>query len=340
MATDLRALELSTVYNQPLDLSIVIPVYNECESLRILHNKIVEVLAPLAIAWEVIYIDDGSTDGSTKLLRDLQAIDPHIVVIVQRRNFGKSPALAAGFAVIRGNVVINMDADLQDEPAEIPRLLAKLHEGYDVVLGWRQTRHDRPTKIMASHFANAMTTLLTGVRVKDMNSGLKAYTAECVEQLHMYGDMHRYIPVLAHYGGFSIAEIPVAHHKRQFGKSKYSTGRFLRGGLDLLTVVFLNQYGRRPLHLFGLVGGICLAIGTLINLGLTWEWLQGYRPIGNRPALMLGVLLMLIGFQILTSGLIAELVVAFMQKNDSPLRTVRKIYRADEAHRETEAQER
>ena len=311
-----------------LDLSLVIPVYNECESLKLLHEGIVELLARLPLQWEAIYVDDGSTDGSTLVLQELQQSDSRVVVAVQRRNFGKSLALAAGFALARGNILITLDADLQDDPAEIPNLLAKINDGYDVVLGWRHKRQDPLSKTIPSWIANRTTQLMTGLHIHDMNIGLKAYRAECIQQIQVYGDLHRYLPILAHFAGFRVAEIPVAHYKRRFGKSKYSTGRLLRGGLDLVTILFLNQYGRRPLHLFGLLGGVLLLIGFLINLGLSIEWLQGVRPIGNRPALILGVLLMLVGFQILTLGLLAELLVAFIQKNDNPLNTVRKVYQA------------
>ena len=312
-----------------LDLSLVIPVYNECESLSILHQSIVDVVAPLSLQWEVIYVDDGSTDGSTQKLRELQQSDSRVVVAVQRRNFGKSLALAAGFALAAGRILITLDADLQDDPAEIPNLLAKIEEGYDVVLGWRHQRQDPLSKTIPSWIANRTTRLMTGLNIHDMNIGLKAYRAECIQQIRVYGDLHRYMPILANFAGFRVVEIPVTHHQRRFGKSKYSTGRLLRGGLDLVTILFLNQYSRRPLHLFGLLGGVFLLIGFLINLGLSIEWLQGIRPIGNRPALILGVLLMLVGFQILTLGLLAELLVAFIQKNDNPLNTVKQLYQTN-----------
>lgn len=309
-----------------LDLSLVIPVYNECESLAILQQGIVDVLSKTPLQWEVIYIDDGSTDGSTKALSALQQSDTHVVVAVQRRNFGKSMALAAGFALARGRILVTLDADLQDDPAEIPRLLATLEEGNDVVLGWRHQRQDPLSKTIPSWIANRTTQLVTGLHVHDMNIGLKVYRAECIQQITVYGDLHRYMPILAHFAGFRVAEIPVTHRRRRFGKSKFGTARFVRGGLDLVTVVFLNRYGRRPLHLFGFLGGLLLLVGFLINLGLSIEWFEGIRPIGNRPALILGVLLMLVGFQILTLGLLAELMVAFIQKNDNPLNTVKTIY--------------
>jgi glycosyltransferase involved in cell wall biosynthesis len=302
-----------------IDLSIVIPVYNECESLRLLHQKIVSAVEPLNIAWEVVYIDDGSKDGSAEILQDLQRADPHVVVGCQRRNFGKSLALASGFALARGNYLVTMDADLQDEPMEIPHLLAKLEEGWDVVIGWRQQRLDTPQKRFVSWIANTVTAFMTGLSVHDMNTGLKAYRRDCVERLSLYGDMHRYIPIIAHYMGFRIVEVPVVHQKRRFGKSKYNASRLLRGGLDLITVLFLSEYSNRPLHLFGTIGGVLFMAGVGISAMLGVEWIEGIRPIGTRPLFSVGIFLMLIGGQIMSLGLVAELMVAFVQRTVNPL---------------------
>lgn len=306
-------------------LSIIIPVYNERESLPILFNKIVEAVTPLGFDWEVVFVDDGSTDGSTDVLRELQAANSNVIVAVQRRNFGKSRGLAVGFMLAKGDIVMTMDADLQDDPAEIPHLLAKLEEGYDVVSGWKHDRQDPISKTLPSWVANTFTTLSTGVKLKDMNSGLKMYRADCVHNLTLYGDLHRYIPVLAHDAGFKIAEIPVNHHKREYGKSKYGPGRLLSGGLDLLTVLFLTRYSRKPLHLFGGIGGILLIIGFIINVILTVQWLQGFA-LSERPLLILGVLLMMVGVQLVTMGLLAELLVSYIQRNEDPLHNVRTIY--------------
>lgn len=306
-------------------LSIIIPVYNERESLPILFNKIVEAVTPLGFDWEVVFVDDGSTDGSTDVLRELQAANSNVIVAVQRRNFGKSRGLAVGFLLAKGDIVMTMDADLQDDPAEIPHLLAKLEEGYDVVSGWKHDRQDPISKTLPSWVANTFTTLSTGVKLKDMNSGLKMYRADCVHNLTLYGDLHRYIPVLAHDAGFKIAEIPVNHHKREYGKSKYGPGRLLSGGLDLLTVLFLTRYSRKPLHLFGGIGGILLIIGFIINVILTIQWLQGFA-LSERPLLILGVLLMMVGVQLVTMGLLAELLVSYIQRNEDPLHNVRTIY--------------
>ena len=313
------------------ELSVIIPVYNEKESLPILYDRLLAVLDELGMRWEIVFVDDGSRDGSSQVLKDLQQQDDRLVVVAQRRNFGKSLALAAGFEVAQGEILITMDADLQDEPAEIPTLLAKLNEGYDVVTGWKKHRQDPLSKRIPSRIANRTTALMTGLNLNDMNSGFKVYRRDCIQRITLYGDLHRYVPVLAHYAGFQVTEVPVVHHKRQFGKSKYGMGRLLRGGLDLMTVLFLNQYGRRPLHLFGTTGGLMLLAGFLINLWLTIEWIGGARNLSNRPLLILGVLLMLMGIQLLTMGLLAELLVSFIQRSEHPLNTVAHIYRAEQS---------
>lgn len=313
------------------ELSVIIPVYNEKESLPVLYDRLLAVLDDLGMRWEIVFVDDGSRDGSSQVLKDLQQQDDRLVVVAQRRNFGKSLALAAGFEVAQGEILITMDADLQDEPAEIPTLLAKLNEGYDVVTGWKKHRQDPLSKRIPSRIANRTTALMTGLNLNDMNSGFKVYRRDCIQRITLYGDLHRYVPVLAHYAGFRVTEVPVVHHKRQFGKSKYGMGRLLRGGLDLMTVLFLNQYGRRPLHLFGSTGGLMLLAGFVINLWLTMEWIGGARNLSNRPLLILGVLLMLMGIQLLTMGLLAELLVSFIQRSEHPLNTVAHIYRAEQS---------
>lgn len=313
---------------ESLDLSIVVPAYNEAESVPLLHERIRAVVEPLGLVWEVVYVDDGSTDGTRAALRALQAADSHVVVAEQRRNSGKSLALNTGFALARGAIIITMDADLQDEPGEIPNLLAKLDEGYDVVSGWKHERQDPLSKRVPSWIANHVTAWITGLRLHDMNCGLKAYRAEAVRELHLYGDLHRYIPILAHYNGFRVTEIPVVHHKRRFGRSKYGPGRLLRGGLDLLTVLFLNNFRYRPLHLFGGTGLLLLLAGFFVNAYLSIEWFQGMRPLSQRPLLTLGVLLMLMGVQLGTIGLVAELLVSVVQRQEDPLRITRAVLRA------------
>ena len=276
-------------------------------------------------------MDDGSTDGTRAALRALQAADSHVVVAEQRRNSGKSLALNTGFALARGAIIITMDADLQDEPGEIPNLLAKLDEGYDVVSGWKHERQDPLSKRVPSWIANHVTAWITGLRLHDMNCGLKARVDEAVRELHLYGDLHRYIPILAHYNGFRVTEIPVVHHKRRFGRSKYGPGRLLRGGLDLLTVLFLNNFRYRPLHLFGGTGLLLLLAGFFVNAYLSIEWFQGMRPLSQRPLLTLGVLLMLMGVQLGTIGLVAELLVSVVQRQEDPLRITRAVLRTPDA---------
>ncbi|PJF45185.1 MAG: glycosyltransferase [Phototrophicales bacterium] len=317
-----------------MELSLVIPVYNEVESLPHLYTKLVQQLEALGKTWEIIFVDDGSKDGSTEVLKRLQSEDSRITVAIQRRNFGKSLALAVGFELARGDVIITMDADLQDEPSEIPNLLAKIDEGYDLVVGWKKKRHDPLSKTIPSYIANRITRLLTGVQLHDMNSGLKAMQAEVARTIRIYGDLHRYIPIIAHYNGFAVTEIPVVHHQRQFGRSKYGPGRLLRGGFDLLTVVFVANYRYRPLHLFGGIGSLMTFLGLVINAYLTIEWFRGDRPIGDRPLLTLGVLLMIVGVQLLTIGLLAELLVSSIQQRANPLDTVRQVLSVSSAQKE------
>lgn len=309
-----------------IDISIVIPVYNEHESLKILYEKISEVMSGLNQTWEIVFVDDGSTDGSQQLLKQLHEQHDQITLGIQRRNFGKSVALMMGFELARGNTIITMDSDLQDDPEEIPALLAKIHEGYDIVTGWKHERQDPLSKRIPSKIANFVTSSATGLVLNDMNSGLKAYTRECAKNIHIYGELHRYIPVIAHMDGYRVSEVPVTHHARQFGHSKYGAGRLLKGGFDFITILFLGRYGRRPLHFFGIIGGVVLALGLLINMKLTIDWFMGIRPIGDRPLLLLGILMTLVGIQLLSVGLIAELIVAMKERGENPLMTAREIF--------------
>jgi glycosyltransferase involved in cell wall biosynthesis len=326
--------------HSPLALSLIVPVFNERESLPHLHEKITAVMTALDLSWEIIYIDDGSSDGSVEVVRGLQVGDPHIVLAVQRRNFGKSQALAVGFALARGKTLITLDADLQDDPEEIPNLIAKLEEGFDVVSGWKHDRQDPLSKRLPSWVANTATSLTTGLKLHDMNSGLKAFRTDCVKRIQVYGDLHRYIPVIAHLSGYRVGEIPVTHHKRRFGRSKYGPGRFMRGGLDLITVIFLNQYSRRPLHLFGGGGVLMLLVGLGINFLLVIEWVRGTGlPLHQRPLLLLGILLMVMGIQLLTMGLLAELLVSYIQRQEDPLNTTEQVYKPTPAEQSATASE-
>jgi glycosyltransferase involved in cell wall biosynthesis len=253
-----------------------------------------------------VYVDDGSTDDSYARLVELHRAHGNVRVVRHRRNFGKAAALSAGFAVAQGDIVVTIDADLQDDPTEIPRLLAKLDEGYDLVSGWKCTRRDPFARRLFSKIYNGTTAIVTGVRLHDMNCGLKAYRAEVLQNVRLYGDMHRFVPVLAHHLGFRTTEIPVNHRPRANGKSRYGFERYARGFFDLLTVAYLGRYRYRPLHFFGGIGLALAGIGTLILLYLTAIKVGG-SAIGGRPLLMLGVVLLVVGVQFFSIGLVGEL---------------------------------
>jgi dolichol-phosphate mannosyltransferase len=290
-------------------ISVVVPVHNEERSVALLYEELRAALEPLGHEWEAVYVDDGSSDGSFSALTRLHAATPNVRVIRLRRNFGKSAALAAGFAEARGDVVVTIDGDLQDDPTEIPKLLAKLDEGFDLVSGWKTRRRDSWARRFLSRGFNRMTGWLTGVRLHDVNCGLKAYRAETLRGLRIYGELHRFIPVLAHHRGFRIAELPVNHRPREHGRSRYGLERYLRGFLDLLSVSFMGRYRHRPLHLFGGLGLLLGSIGFVILAYLTVLKAAGHA-IGGRPLLLLGVLLVVVGLQFFSLGLISELITA------------------------------
>ncbi len=291
---------------KPIDISVLIPLFDEEENLQPLFEKIRAVLDERRRSWEILFVDDGSSDGSFSVLKNLRESDPRIRIIQLRRNFGKSAALDAGFKAVRGGRVIIMDADLQDDPEEIPALLKKIDEGYDLVTGWRADRHDRFIKKYTSRIYNFVTATMTGIRLHDFNCGLKAFRREVVRDITLYGELHRYIPPIAHWKGYKVTEIRVCHHPRAFGKSKFGPSRFFAGFMDLLTVMFLTKYIKKPLHLFGGAGLIFFSLGLVINIYLAILKILGYG-IGGRPLLILGVLLMLIGFQLISTGLIGEM---------------------------------
>jgi glycosyltransferase involved in cell wall biosynthesis len=298
-------------------LSVIVPVLNEEESLRELHRQTMAVCGRHGIDVEMIFVDDGSTDGSWKIVQDLAAEDDRVFGIRFRRNFGKAAALTAGLNAIRGDFVMTMDADLQDDPEEIPRFLARLEEGFDVVNGWKERRLDPWHKVYPSKVFNWMVGTLTGLRLHDHNCGIKIFRSAVGRELRLYGELHRFIPVLAHARGFRVGEMAVHHRPRQFGHSKYGFKRFLRGFLDLLTVSFLTGFGQRPLHLLGGIGLFCFGMGALglSYLGLLWiamNWfhLWSASPIGTRPMLQYSIASMLLGAQVLSLGMLAELIVA------------------------------
>ncbi|MRR08907.1 glycosyltransferase [bacterium] len=291
-------------------VSVVIPVCNERQTLEPLHRRVREVLAANELAGEIIFVDDGSDDGSWEVITALTRRDKRTAAISFRRNFGKAAALTAGFARARGGIVVTMDGDLQDDPEEIPRFVAKLEEGFDLVSGWKQSRRDPLSKTVPSKLFNRVTALTSGVPLHDFNCGFKAYRAAVLREVSIYGELHRYIPVLAHHRGFRIAEIAVRHHPRVAGRSKYGWGRLVKGYLDLLTVVFLTRYARRPGHFFGTVGSFAFGTGLLINGYMTLVKYVGHQAIGQRPLLLLGTLLMILGIQFVSIGLLGEMIAA------------------------------
>jgi len=288
-------------------ISVVIPVHNEERSVALLFDEVDSALEPLGQPWEAVFVDDGSDDGTFSALTRLHAAAENVRVVRLRRNFGKAAALQAGFAEAQGDVVVTIDGDLQDDPAEIPRLLAKLDEGFDLVSGWKARRRDPWSRRLPSRIFNVVTGRLSGVRLHDLNCGLKAYRAEVLADLRIYGELHRFIPVLAHYRGFRVAELPVNHRPREHGRSRYGMERYLRGFLDLLTVTFMGRYRHRPLHLFGGLGLGLGGIGSLVLVYLAALKLGG-QAIGHRPLLTLGVLLVVVGMQFLSLGLLSELI--------------------------------
>ncbi len=296
-------------------LSLIIPLLNEADNLYPLYERLTASLGKLGQPYEFIFIDDGSTDASPAILEVLFRRDPARVRVIQFRcNFGKTAALNAGFAHARGQVIITMDADLQDDPAEIPAMLAKLDEGYDLVAAWRVNRQDPLDKTLPSRIFNVVVSRVTGVRLHDFNCGFKVYRRAVTDSVKLYGELHRFIPVLAHQHGFRIAELPVQHHPRQAGVSKYGAGRLLKGFLDFGIVLFLTTYLKRPLHLFGAVGLAVFGAGSLINLYLAFLWLLrevggvlSIGPIGTRPLLIVGVLAMILGIQLISIGLLGEM---------------------------------
>ena len=287
-------------------ISIVIPLHNEERSVALLYEELQAALEPLAQEWEAVFVDDGSVDGSFAALTRLHDGNENVRVVRLRRNFGKAAALAAGFAQARGETVVTIDADLQDDPAEIPRLLVKLEEGFDLVSGWKTRRRDPLRRRVLSRIFNWVTGRVSGLRLHDMNCGLKAYRAEVVRGMPLYGELHRFIPVLAQYRGFRVAELPVNHRPREHGRSRYGVERYVRGFLDLLTVSFIGRYRHRPLHLFGGLGLILGLLGVAILVYLTVVKALGHA-IGERPLLTLGVLLVVVGLQFFSLGLISEM---------------------------------
>lgn len=298
-------------------ISVVIPMLDEEESLPELIAQLEPVLEKTANGrYEVLFIDDGSNDSSFEIVRQHNRKNGRVRGIRFRRNYGKSAALSVGFEAVRNDYVITMDADLQDDPAEIPNLVAKLNEGYDLVSGWKKKRNDPLEKRLPSKFFNFVTSTVSGVKLHDFNCGLKAYRRDVVKTVRVYGEMHRYIPALAHWEGFRITELPVQHRARKYGNSKFGFSRYMKGFLDLLTVVFTTRFIKRPLHLFGTVGAIFALAGLIIDLYLSFEWAYHNMPLSNRPLTLFGVALIIVGVQLISMGLIGEMIVKNSLSNE------------------------
>ncbi|CAA9571385.1 MAG: Glycosyltransferase [uncultured Thermomicrobiales bacterium] len=287
-------------------ITVVVPCHNEEGNLPVLHERLTTVLDAQGMPYEIIIIDDGSTDGTWATITDLNRGDQRVIGLRHRRNFGKAEALANGFAVARGDVIITMDGDLQDDPDELPHFLTRLDEGYDLVSGWKQRRKDPLGKTFPSKIFNWTVRRASGVPLHDFNCGFKAYRREAAKNLRLYGELHRFTPVLASAEGFRVGELPVKHHPRTWGQSKYGWSRLVKGFLDLMTVTFLTQYRQRPMHLFGLPGLIGIAMGVMLGLWLSADKILTDSSIGNRPALLLSVLLIVIGTQFFGLGLLGE----------------------------------
>jgi len=289
-------------------ISIVIPLYNEVESLPELYQQIINVVRENKYNYEIIFVDDGSDDGSLDVIKKIRKGDKNVKFISFRRNYGKSAALAVGFEHAKGDIIITMDADLQDDPREIPNLLKKLNEGFDLVSGWKKKRYDPISKTIPSRIFNFVVSTLTGIKIHDFNCGLKAYRKEVTQDIKVYGELHRYLPVLAHWAGYKIGEVVVQHHPRKYGKTKFGASRFIKGFLDLLTVMFTTRYFKRPLHLFGSVGIFIFALGFGITFYLSLLKLIENITLSNRPLFILGVMLTIVGIQFISIGLLGEMI--------------------------------
>jgi len=317
-------------------ISVVIPVYNEAGSLVALHRELSEVFASGALGTvEFLFVDDGSRDGSWEIISDLARSDPRVSAIRLRRNFGKASALTAGFQAARGELVFTLDADLQDDPAEIPKFLERLDQGLDVVSGWKKTRHDPWHKVYPSRVFNQMVSRLTGCVLHDHNCGFKLYRSEVLGEVGIYGELHRFVPALAHARGFRVGEMEVNHRPRRHGHSKYGVARFFKGFLDLLTVTFLTRFRHRPLHVFGGAGLVLIGLGLLgmTYLGGVWlagGWMPDYRPIGNRPLLSYSIALLVVGVQLFSLGVLAELLTASSIRS-SDMYSIAESIRTDDA---------
>jgi glycosyltransferase involved in cell wall biosynthesis len=304
---DARALRRERPLSAAPRITVLVPAWNEAESVPVLHREIVAALEALQQPWEVIYVDDGSRDGTGDAIGALAAQDPRVRGVSLRRNFGKSAALATGFELARGEWVVTMDADLQDDPAELPRLIEQLESGYDLVSGWKQNRKDPITKTIPSRFFNTVTSWAAGIRLHDFNCGFKIYRREVTQAIEVYGEFHRFMPALAHWAGFRVGEVPVHHRARRYGKSKFGAARFINGFLDLMSAAFISTSELKPLHVFGRIGLWFLLLGAAIGVWFVAQWVGG-APIRVRPLMLFGMGLAVIGIQLILMGLLAQMI--------------------------------
>lgn len=306
-------------------LSIIIPMFNEEKNISLLYNSLKRVLNKLKKSYEIIFVDDGSIDNSFNILEKIQKKDKTIHIIKFRKNFGQTAAMDAGFREAKGNIIISMDADLQNDPEDIPKLLNKLNEGYDVVCGWRYNRQDSFFKKIFSNIANWFRRLVTGEKIHDSGCSLRIYKRECLNDLDLYGEMHRYIPALLFWKGYKVEEIKIEHHPRKHGETKYSAIRLLKGFLDLLVIKFWMQYSTRPMHLFGSSGILLGFFGFVIGLYLSVLKLVYKESIGNRPLLILSVLLIVLGIQFFVFGLMADIMIkVYYEKHEQQRYNIEK----------------
>jgi len=309
-----------------MTLSVVIPVYNEEENIQLLHAKLKEAMVILDNEYEILFVDDGSTDRTLSILEEIQAGDKHVIVLSLRRNFGQTAAFAAGFDFARGDVIVTMDGDLQNDPADIPKLLERIKD-HDLVSGWRKKRKDPFfTRRLPSIMANWLISKVTGVKLHDYGCSLKAYRRDVIKNLKLYGEMHRFIPAVASWYGVRIAEVETVHHPRMHGKSKYGISRTLKVVLDLITVKFLQSFSTKPIQFFGPVGVFSGFLGFLISLYLTFDKIFFGRDIGGRPLLLLGALLIIVGIQLIGMGLLGEMLVrVYHESQRKPIYVIKKI---------------
>ncbi|MFM2063417.1 MAG: hypothetical protein RLZZ507_3087 [Cyanobacteriota bacterium] len=318
----------SPITNQKLlDVSVVLPIKDEVESLPLLLEAISTTLTASNLSYEIICVDDGSTDGSPEFLKEQAQIRTDLKAVILRRNYGQTAAMSAGFNYATGKAIVTLDADLQNDPADIPMLLAKLDEGYDLVSGWRQNRQDGAVnRLLPSKIANWLIRRTTSVYIHDYGCSLKAYRSELVADMNLYGELHRFLPALAYIEGARITEMPVRHHARRFGKSKYGISRTFRVLMDLLTILFMKKFLTRPMHVFGLFGLLSMVAGGGIGIYLTFVKLFFQANIGNRPLLILAVLLLVTGVQLFCFGLLAELLMrTYHESQGRPIYRVREV---------------